>query len=151
MTAPFRIYRSVPLIEVRGITEAESQSQGPGRSATPSFDTYFGRLLKLIPTEVIGLYLVGKGAIPADAHWTLVIWAIITACSVVIVRFFGTMDAIAPRKVQWLTVVISLVSFMIWIYSMGDVFSYFGLYVPHIGSLLVLIWTFLVPFFYKGD
>ena len=47
-------------------------------------------------------------------------------------------------------VAISSVAFVIWVYSLGGPFAVFNLYVPYIGSLLVLAWTFFVPTFYKG-
>jgi hypothetical protein len=51
-------------------------------------------------------------------------------------------------------VAIAAASFVLWTYSMGDVFvraSLFGEWQPLLGTLLILGWTFLVPLFYKGD
>ncbi|WP_213979234.1 hypothetical protein [Sphingomonas sp. dw_22] len=42
-------------------------------------------------------------------------------------------------------------AFVVWIYSQGGPFEQFGLYVPYIGSLAVLLWTFVIPIFYKGE
>jgi hypothetical protein len=110
------------------------------------------RLLKLIPGEVVGIYLIGVGLIPAafviprtslSGLWG---WAAVCLVLVFIARVYGTAD---PNP-QWLAVGVALVSFVIWVYTMGGPFATSGLYVAWLGSLLVLVWTFVVPYFYKG-
>jgi hypothetical protein len=48
--------------------------------------------------------------------------------------------------------VVSSLSFVIWVYAVGDQFFAWKL-PPNTGiaSIAVLVWTFLVPYFYKGD
>ena len=41
---------------------------------TDGLQSYLDRLLKLIPAEVVGLYLVGVGAIPAGENIGLAVW-----------------------------------------------------------------------------
>lgn len=41
-------------------------------------------------------------------------------------------------------------SFVVWVYALGGLFDGLGLYVPWIGTLLMLGWTAIVPFLYKG-
>jgi hypothetical protein len=142
MSAPFRIRR--PDVGAKVV------AQGVG--SADSFGFYLDRLLKLIPAEVIGLYLVGSGIIPSDQTVALVVWAVVCLVGLFAVRVYGTADAAANQPPDWTHVGISAVSFVIWIYSMGSVgpFAAWGLSVPWIGSLLVLAWTFFVPIFYKG-
>ena len=47
-------------------------------------------------------------------------------------------------------VVISSVSFVIWIYTIPGPFQALGLAVPYVGSLTILVWMFVVPYFYTG-
>lgn len=132
MPAPFRI----------------SAKNGNGND----FKSYLDRLIKMIPGEVIGLYLVGIGAISQNSapRLVLVIWAIFCLVCVFLARIYGTKEPGKPP--QWPLIVISAVSFVIWIYTMpSGPFDAFGAYIPVLGSLLVLGWTFVIPFFYKGD
>ena len=123
------------------------------------FQSYLDRLIKMIPAEVIGLYLVGSGIIPISYPPTttpmiqkiaLVIWALICLIAVVVVRIYGTYDQSYHHPIDWPHVVISAIAFLIWVYTIGGPFAIFGLTVPWIGSLLVLVWTFFVPIFYHG-
>jgi hypothetical protein len=40
---------------------------------------------------------------------------------------------------------------VIWVYVLGGVFVELGLHVAWLGTLLMLGWTFLVPFVYRGS
>jgi hypothetical protein len=140
MAAPFRVIR--PGVGRRRVSAKDE----PVRA-------YFERLIKMIPADVVGLYIVGSGLIPADQRIALVIWTAVCLLAVVVVRVWGTADPDPEKRLppQWPVVAISSVSFVIWIYSMGGVFAAYGLAVPFLGSLLVLCWTFFVPIFYQGS
>ena len=121
------------------------------RTGDEEFKSYLDRLTKMIPSEVISLYLVGSGIIPDSDRIILVLWSLICLAGVIVSRIFGTADPQKNLTPQWTTVGISSVAFIIWIYSLGGPFAAFHLHTPYIGSLLVLVWTFFVPFFYKGS
>jgi hypothetical protein len=114
---------------------------------------YFERLMKMIPAEVVGLYMVGRGLIPNENRGILAFWTALCLFGVVAVRIWGTADTDPqrPEPPQWPVVGISSVAFLIWVYNMGGVFAAYGLVEPYIGSLLLLAWTFFVPIFYKGS
>lgn len=138
MTAPFRIQRPDKGLMTTAYTRERY------------FDFYLDRLLKMIPAEVVGLYLVGSGFIPQGEGIVLAIWAIVCLAGVVAVRAYGTADPENKKPPDWVHVAISMVAFVIWVYTMGGPFAAFNLYVPYVGSLLVLAWTFFVPIFYLG-
>ncbi len=138
MSAPFRIRRP----------DAGAMEVSLGRSKT--FKDYLERLIKMIPGEVVGLYLIGSGLIPVGERFGLLAWSIICLIGVVVIRVYGTTDAEKNLPPQWGAVLISSVAFVIWLYSLGGVFKLYGLHVAYVGSLLVLAWTFFVPIFYKG-
>lgn len=114
------------------------------------FKLYLDRLTTMIPGEVIGLYLVGNGFIPLEQGYVQLFWSIFCLVAVVMIRCYGSSDIKRGIKPQWETVIISAIAFVIWVYSLGGPFATFKVYIPYIGSLLVLAWTFLVPYFYKG-
>ncbi|PZV09906.1 MAG: hypothetical protein DCF22_17765 [Leptolyngbya sp.] len=142
MSAPFRINRP----SVKRVAAGKSEE----------VKDYLGRLVKLIPAEVISLYLVGKGVIGAGqatetplSYW--IVWTIFCFLAVVVARLFGTADPKENQPPQIPAVLIACVSYLVWVYSMGDVFALLKLYEPKLGSLLVLGWSFVVPYFYRGD
>jgi hypothetical protein len=136
MAAPFRITRKT----VRPV------AREPGADVKD----YLERLVKLIPAEVISLYLVGKGIIESE-RYPLLGWTLFCLVAVVLVRLYGTADPTENKPPQLPAVLIACISYLVWVYSMGDVFVTFGMHFSKIGSLLVLGWTFVVPYVYQGD
>jgi hypothetical protein len=113
--------------------------------------SYLDRLLKLIPAEVLSLYLVGIGIIPNDKITALIIWAIFCLLAVGGVKAYGTSDRAHNIKADKVHVTLSMIAFVIWVYSMGGLFEYFHVHEAYIGSLLILAFTFAVPYFYRGQ
>ncbi len=141
MSAPLRIVRRL-------------QAQAaPGAAGGPEngFNSYLARLVKLIPAEVVALYLTGNGFITPGSRMGSTIWAGICLGLVVLVRVHATRDKANHIPPQGMAVLISAVSFVIWVYTMGGPFLAYGLANPRVGSLAVLVWTFVVPFIYQGS
>lgn len=136
MAAPFRIGK--PLL--RGLGDPPDQQ----------FKEYLGRLLKMIPAEIIGVYMIGAGFIPATERVASAIWVGLCFVFVFIIRIYGTADPEEGLGPQPIPVFVAAIAFLIWVYSQGGPFEQFGLYVPYVGSLAVLVWTFLIPIIYKG-
>ena len=121
-------------------------------AGSPSgYDEYLERLMKMIPGEAVGLYLVGNGALeqanaPIYAWWVLFIAGLALT---VLVRAVGSKGVGVPPpsgKPQWSVVIVSSVSYCIYIYALpnGQPFGHFR--VAWIASLAVLIWTAFIPY-----
>jgi len=136
MAAPFRITHRA----VKSVADAPQAN----------FNDYLERLVKLIPAEVLSLYLGVKGFIE-DEKALLLGWTIFCFIAVVIARVYGTSDPKNNKAPQLLAVLISCVSYLLWVHSSGDIFTLLGIHYPKLGSMLVAGWVFLVPFVYKGD
>jgi energy-coupling factor transporter transmembrane protein EcfT len=135
MAAPFRVRSLKTITDDRGGAEPEQKG-----------DPWLTRLVKLVPSEVIAVYLAG---VELAKTW-LGIWAFICLLLVFVARTLGTKEQGKP--IQWVAVLVSIISFVIWIYATGG--EFFNLKLPPdkgIASIAVLLWTFLVPYFYKGD
>ena len=109
-----------------------------------SFGQWLERLVKLIPSEAVALYLAGLGnAVSWPSTWTFVCLVV-----VVIFRIAGTRD---PAKgVQWITVALSAASFVIWVFAIGG--EFLGMRVSYgVAANTVMVWVTVVPLIYKGD
>jgi len=114
-----------------------------GKPAGPE-DPWLARLVKLVPAEIVAVYLAGRPlAQPRYAE----AWPVVCLVLLVIVRAWGTSDRRGP---QWLSVAVSAVSFVIWVYAMGGRFFGFDVDV-NLASLAVLVWTTLVPVLWRGE
>jgi hypothetical protein len=144
MAAPLRIKKT-------SMAKAAIRKEGPAPDKPTPIQSYMERLVKLIPAEVVGLYLVGQGIIPPNEKVALVVWSIVCLGLVVLVRAKTTGDRVNSISPQWGAVAVSTISFVIWVYTMPGPFQAFHVAVPFVGSLAVLVWTFVVPFLYQGS
>jgi hypothetical protein len=149
VSAPFRIRTgSKPLVEAAPAGAPAPAAGGDGLAA------YADRLQKLVPAEVISLYLAGSGVIgaPDNAGLLGAVWTVVCLVGVIAIRVWGTRDSGPAARPQWPAVAIAAVSFLIWVYQLGGgPFARAGLYDARAASLLLLSWTFFVPLFYRGD
>jgi hypothetical protein len=87
MAAPLRITRP-PMVK------AAMRKGGPAQEKPTPIQSYMERLVKLIPAEVVGLYLVGQGIIPPVEKVAIVVWSIVCLVLVVLVRAKTTGDRV---------------------------------------------------------
>lgn len=126
--------------------------EAPG---VPPGDDWGTRIAKLIPAEALGLYGSAVAIVPnngTNAH-DLAIWAIVIVCCVLllIIRFRSARDP-ATGKPQYGAILISLLSFFIWLFAVGPPTAPFGppLGYEFFGPLTALLWGTIAPYFYKG-
>ncbi len=149
--APLRIWKSAPVVVSKsGMERATTASD---IKETP----YYERLIKLIPAEIISIYMIGKGVIPntqassgETASW---IWAGVCLLLLLFFRIKASSSSGKLADAQWPSVFISSISYLIWLYNMGGILDSMSFYehYKYIGALAILVWTFLVPYFYKGE
>ena len=138
---------------------------GDGGTSPNSAKQYVERVVKLIPSEVVGVYLVGKAGIQAKfaekvdhsqdlfsetSYW--IGWTLFCFIAVILIRCWATSDKNTPIEIP--AVAIAAVSFLIWIYSLGDVFKLVmvrnhSLWDSLLALFLVLAWTLLLPLIYR--
>jgi hypothetical protein len=136
MSAPLRIRPPARLGPTGGSDELKS---------------YLDRLVKLIPAEVLSLYLTGYGLIPKDRLVPSSVWALVCLVFVAVVKAYGTSDRVHAVPADRVHVAISMVAFVIWVYSLGGPFILLGVYEAYIASLLILGFTFISAYIYRGQ
>lgn len=107
---------------------------------------YLTRLVTLIPSEVVALYLTFKEV----ASEFVGIWALICLGLVFVVRCAGARDK--NGRVQIYGVGIACLSFVLWVYATGGSFP--NLPPPStkgVVSVAIGVWTFLIPYLYRGE
>jgi hypothetical protein len=114
-----------------------------GEPAGP-IDPWLTRLVKLVPAEVVAVYLAGRPL--AQEHYAG-LWPVACLALTIVVRAWGTSDRRGP---QWLSVAVSAVSFVLWVYAIGGHFLAYQVDV-NLAALAVLVWTTLVPVFWRGE
>jgi len=127
------------------------QPPAPPASMPDQVRSYFERVMKMVPLEVVSFYLAGLPFIPEKHVLGHILWAVAGLAGVFVARFFGTRESERGRSTDWVVLVLSMIAFLLWVYNLGGPFKAAGIYIPAVASISVMVWTFFVPFFYKGQ
>ena len=106
-----------------------------------STNSYKDVLLKLIPSEIVGAYVVIEGVI-SDASltkWITTISAMVLLCLTpfYLRRLYGVRS--------WKQVAFTTLSLPVWLYSIGGPFKYWNTHSPSVASAALVLWCLLIP------
>src|SRR3990172_7957413 len=120
----------------------------PVKDITTESD-YSDRLLKLIPGEVVAAYITIDGIIPPHTLAAKWVSLVVSLVLLIAIPLYLTKTLAVENLRQ---VVFTMASFLVWLYSLGGPFKLWAtatgipLHVPYIGSILLILWTLLIPF-----
>jgi hypothetical protein len=111
---------------------------------------YKDRLVKLIPSEIITAYVTLKALINGageQGNRQLLTWIV-----------FGILVILNPVYLYYVTnvkkagqIVFSSFAFVLWVMVIGGTFTtVLGYSAEYLGSIMLVIYTLLIPFVYKG-
>jgi hypothetical protein len=122
----------------------------------PEKDGFFSRVQKYIPADIIGIYLTGSSI--AQTAGIYFYWSFICVLALFVWRAATPQDTTAKfswREVQCVSVAISGVAFVIWVYATGGVMLgiKFGTdeATKAIGQLGTLLWPVICSGLFHGD
>jgi cytochrome c biogenesis factor len=109
-------------------------------------DTYFSRVIKYIPSDVVGLWVAVTGVIQSDANaqTNLLLW-IAFVLGILLTAAWTLKQTKEPKKPPAITqAAISTGAFIVWVAALGGPFSTLPFYRPLYGSLLLIFYTAFV-------
>ncbi len=139
-------------LRVEGLPMGQTRDTAPNGATADGWAT---RLAKLIPAEALGAYGAATGLLPTTIDHTLrlvllIVIAVICIGLLVALRIKST--ALGAGSPQVLGIIISAVSFVIWISTLG---SNSPIPLPEsvafIPTIVSLLWVTGVGIFYRGD
>jgi len=136
----------------RNITRHKHGSGSSGENvSTPAgstaYDTYYSRLVKLIPSEIIALYLALDGIASAMKQKEILLWVVFGVAVTGAWFYLGRLANVKLLSQRLLTVL----AFVIWVYVFGGPFTHLSWYDPGYGKLLLVVYTFFVPVIFRGE
>jgi hypothetical protein len=157
MAYPFRI-------EKRSLITTQALGDQPSASAQ-DFADYMERLIKLIPAEILSVYLTVRGfwnptdvganipnldrSAPPDGGF-LGWWPLMCIVLLWISRAWGTRANSDWRTLQIIPIFVATISFVVWVLAMGH--QVLGWHCdPRLASTAVVVWVFLLPVLYNGS
>lgn len=129
-----------------GAFESANAAPAPADpAAEPGDKPYLARLVLLVPAEVISLYVAMK---PLAANF-IDSFGLVCLFLVLLVRMKATTD---KGKPEWISVLISVISFGLWVYAVGGQLPLLPDNIdPNVMAVSIAVWTFAVPYFYRGQ
>lgn len=119
--------------------------------------TFADKLMKLIPTEIVGAYMVLAGIIGYPPGSTVYVaaaaeitddavrafliqfvFAVLLVLTPIYLRRVGRVESVAQ-------IAVSTLSFIIWVYSLGGPFVVWRCYYPLMGSVVLVLWAVFTP------
>lgn len=127
----------------------------PGKSpaaipAQTTADDYMTRLVKYIPADIIAVYLFINGIISSQAAPNVILRWVVFALLLVLTPIYiwrVTNDRTLPPA--WDQMIVAFFSFAIWVFAIGGPFTTLVWYSPLYGSILVALYTLVIPMIRK--
>lgn len=112
----------------------------PSDVPVPTMDDYFDRLLKYVPVEIMGLYLVIEGLLKSMYDGPTINYYLL---GLLIVGAFFTFWYVKRylKVVRVFQVLMSVLAFLIWVFSMGGWFETQGFWQAGWGAIAVVIFA----------
>jgi hypothetical protein len=122
------------------------QDPPPDSKAT---DSYFEKLLKYIPSDIVAGYVAIAGILSANSNQPLWLsWAVFGALLTLTPLYVCYVKTDPPgfassKMFHWVT---SCVAFTAWVFALGGPFAVtFTWYKPYLGSVCLILVTLLIP------
>jgi hypothetical protein len=126
----------------RRIRTTAFQAQAGGK-----VDEYFDRVIKYIPSDVVGAWLAVTGFIPqantADPNSETVLWLAFVVGAVLTAVWTAIQTREEGKPPAVLQIAVSTAAFVIWVIALGRPFNTIPGYQPYYGSLLLIAFTLI--------
>jgi hypothetical protein len=110
-------------------------------------DGYFDKLLKYIPTEIVGGWIAITGLIKSasDIPTNTILWILLIVFTGLTAAYIlqQTSEPKKPLAIKQTT--ISSIAFIVWVFALGEPFDSLSFYSPIYGSILLIVYNLTIP------
>ncbi len=127
--------------DIERINQPGSESKFPAGTVTR--DGYFDRLFKYIPAELVAGYIFVLGVVKqlTDAgEIKLFQWSLFVIFCILTPLYLWRVQKVLKLQQH----IISLLSFVVWVFALGGPFTLLGWYNPVYGEILLPVFTLVV-------
>lgn len=112
-------------------------------------DTYFDKLLKYIPADIVGAWIAAAGLIESGAEGTqrkVLLWIAFLVGAPLAGAWTLRQTQAPNRPPAYTQAALAVGSFVVWIFAIGGPFSTLSWYDALYGSLVLILYTIVVGF-----
>ena len=122
-------------------------SQLEAKTEVAKIDGYFDKLLKYIPTEIVGGWIAITGLIKSASNipTNTILWILLIIFTGLTALYIlkQTSEPKKPLAVKQTT--ISAIAFVVWVFALGEPFDSLSFYNHIYGSILLIIYNLTIP------
>lgn len=122
-----------------------SQLEAKGQEV--KIDGYFDKLLKYIPTEIVGGWIAITGVIKSASNipTNMILWILLVIFTVLTAVYIlkQTFEPKKPLAIKQTS--ISTIAFIVWVFALGEPFESLSFYNPVYGSVLLILFNLTIP------
>jgi hypothetical protein len=125
----------------RRITTLQLQTTQGGQ-----VDTYFDRVVKYIPADIIAAWTTATGLIASATNVPskLLSWIVFSVGLILTPWWIYKQTNKPPLPAARTQILIGTLAFAVWVFALGGPFKDLGFYRPLYGSLLLMLFTLIV-------
>jgi hypothetical protein len=131
----------------RRIVSKKQKKNLESYSEIEQVDGYFDKLIKYIPTEIVGAWIAITGLIKSnsDLPENTLLWVLFVVFIGLTVVYIAKQTAEQHKPPATMQIAISTGAFIVWAFALGEPFSSLDFYRPVYGSLLLILYDLVVP------
>lgn len=120
-------------------------------------NNYQTKLLKLIPSEIIAGYMAILGIIHSNNANEDIKFITLLVTSIVLLLLVPLYMIKLQKVKKVLQIIVTSISFVVWIYTiecvnqLNGIFNRIGITHPLIGSVIMILWTLVIPIVIKTE
>lgn len=127
----------------RRIITSQYEAKGEGTK----LDGYFDKLIKYIPTEIVGGWIAITGLIKSasDIPTNTILWILLVIFTGLTAVYIlkQTFEPKKPLAIKQTS--ISTIAFIVWVFALGEPFESLSFYNPVYGSVLLILFNLTIP------
>ena len=107
-------------------------------------DSFLEKLLKLIPVEIVLVYATLVSFIPEEFYQHLIIFLVLLLITPLYLRY-------ALNVNNYSQIIVSTLSFVIWVFYLGGPFTFFNWYAHWIAGTILIVFSLIPPMILKSS
>ncbi|QKQ77501.1 hypothetical protein [Nostoc sp. TCL240-02] len=122
-------------------------SQLEAKGEEGKLDSYFEKLIKYVPTEIVGGWIATTGLIKGAINIPIntILWILLVIFTGLTALYILKQTSEPKKPLALKQTGISTIAFIVWVFALGEPFDSLSFYNPVYGSILLILYNLTIP------
>ncbi|BCL34475.1 hypothetical protein [Nostoc sp. MS1] len=122
-------------------------SQLESKSNEVKIDGYFDKLIKYIPSEIVGGWIAIIGLVKSVSNipTNIILWVLLVIFTGLTALYILKQTSEPKKPLAIKQTIISTIAFIVWVFALGEPFNSLNFYNPIYGSILLILYNLTIP------